>query len=220
MRARALQRGDFENRAARFTTAEVNANINESIADLYDQLIRARGTDYYEQTSAPVTINDGQSLYALDAEFLSLVAIELSTGSSRYPLDRFERYERPYLLDENRGWMGQPYYYVLTGNNIELLPTPRGTGLSFTYRYIPVAGTLAADGDAFDGINGWEEWVVVDVARKLATKESDDVLISTLSADLQRLEARIRALAGARDRFGHRHVIDVRRRRYWEMRRR
>lgn len=214
IRTRAYQRGDFENSARRFPVTEVNGHVNESIAALYDLLIRARGTSYYEQTSAPVDILAGISQYPLDALFYQLIEIELDTGTSRYPLDLFARYERPHLADSHVGWKGYPYYYILTGNNVEILPTPNAAGMTFTYRYVPPAPRLADDGDSFDGINGWEEWVVVDVARKMATKQRDDVLIGVLTQDLAALTDRVRALGGARDRFGMKRVIDVRGRRW------
>jgi len=220
MRNRAYQRGGFENATARFPTAEVNALINESIADLWDQVLRARGFDKYETTTT-VTTSAGTSTYALSWMFYELLGVSINPGSGlrSYPLERFMALERPELADTSVPRTGYPYYYKLLGDNIELLPIPQGA-YSVELRYIPAATRLVSDSDTFDGINGWEEWVVVDVVRKMATKERDWEFVAALQGDLSRLAERIRTLAGARDRAGKQRVVDVRGRGRWLGRRR
>ncbi len=127
--------------------------------------------------------------------------------------------ERPNLANPAIPRYGYPYFYKLLGNNIEVLPTPQGA-FALELRYIPTATVLASDSDTFDGINGWDEFVVVDVARKMATKERDWEQVREFKGDLIKLEGRIRALAGARDRASNRHVVDVRGRVRWVGRRR
>ena len=69
---------------------------------------------------------------------------------------------------------------------------------------------LVNESDTLDGINGWEEYVVVDAARKMATKARDQMLVNELKEDRERLRERIKALAGKRDRHLPRRVVDVR----------
>lgn len=209
IRNRAYQRGGFESETSRHPAAEVTSHINESYADLRDQLARARGTTFDEATT-DYTLVVGTSTYALPANFYSLLAVQLNTGASKHPLERYQRLERPALSDTNAGWLGYPYYYALQGANVEVMPTPSVTGMTLTIRYVPTPTTLTNDADTLDGVDGWEEWVVVDVARKMATKERDFELVSALQSDLNRLSERIRALGGARDRAGPGHVVDVR----------
>lgn len=220
MRNRAYQRGGFENAIKRFPNAEVNALVNESIADLWDQMLRARGVDGFE-TSTTITTSNGVSTYAIPATFYELLAVSLDAGSGlgSFPLERFMMKERPGLAAPPIQRHGFPYFYKLLGSNIEVLPVPRGA-YALELRYVPAAPKLTNDADTFDGINGWEEWVTVDVARKMATKERDWELVGALQADLQRLAGRIRALAGARDRASNRRVVDVRNRGRWLGRRR
>jgi len=210
MRNRAYQRGGFENAIKRFPNAEVNALVNESIADLWDQILRARGFDGYE-TSTTITTSSGVSVYSVPATFYELLAVAINPGNGlgSYPLERFMMRERPQLANPAVPRYGYPYAYKLLGDNIEVLPAPQGA-YSLELRYVPSATELSSDLDTFDGINGWEEWAVVDAARKMATKERDFELVGALQADLARLTDRIRALAGARDRASNRRVVDVR----------
>ena len=211
MRARAYARGGFENAVKRFPSSEVDGYLNESIADLYDQILRARGFDGFESLST-ITTAKGVSVYTLTAPFYELLAvsIDLSDGCGSIPVERFMMHERPQLANPAVPYRrGYPYMYKLLGDNIELLPSPRGA-YAVELRYIPAATVLADDADTFDGINGWEEWVVVDAARKMATKERDFELVGALQADQARLADRIKALAGARDRASGRRVVDVR----------
>jgi hypothetical protein len=210
MRDRAYQRGGYESAVKRFPEAEVNGLINESIADLWDQLLRVRGVDSFE-TITTITTVAGTSVYGIPAGFYELLAVSVNAGNGlgSYPVERFMMKERPGLANPAIPRYGYPYFYKLLGQNIELLPIPQGA-YSVEVRYVPTATELAADSDTFDGVNGWEEWVVVDVARKMATKERDWEQLGALQADLRRLEDRIRALGGARDRASNRRVVDVR----------
>lgn len=210
MRNRAYQRGGFESALARFPEAEVTAYLNESIADLWDQILRARGFDGYEASTTISTVA-GTTVYAVTAAFYELlsVSIDLGAGRGSVPMQRFSSLERPELENPATWGDGQPYAYKLVGNNIELLPTPLAA-YSVEVRYIPTSTELSGDSDTFDGINGWEEWAVVDAARKMATKERDWELVGNLQADLRRLEDRIKVMAGSRDRANPRRVVDVR----------
>lgn len=207
LRTRSYQRGGFESATDRFPAAEVNGLINESIADLYDQILRARGFDSFE-TASSFTTTAGTSIYTLGAPFYELLAVSIDAGSGAVPVERFMTKERPWLTSGSDG-CGNAFMYKLVGGNLELLPTPAAV-YTVEFRYVPAASLLTVDGDTFDGINGWEEWVVVDVARKMATKERDFELVGVLNADLQRLASRIRELAGARDRASNRRPVDVR----------
>jgi len=201
-------RGDFEGFTARFPGTEVDDYIRESYAAMYDRLLRARGTTLLEsKTTQALTV--GQATYALPADFYELLAIDLDTGNGQYTLEKFNRKERPQLEDTNAGWKGYPYYYVLAGDNIDILPVCQLSGCTLNIHYIPTVPDLQNDSDTLDGVDGWEEWIVLDAAKKMATKQGDERLVGLLTADLQREEARLAALSSARDRAGPGHVTDV-----------
>lgn len=208
LRTRAYRRAGNEAETSRYPGSEVTIDVNESIADLYDRLVRAWGSTRFEAEQV-ISVTSGTSLYALAASFLQLLSVTVYNGASTWPLDLFMRGERAALTSQSVPHGDRPLAYRIVGENIELLPTPRAS-FTLTLRYVPAATELVLDADTFDGVNGWEEWVVVDVARKMATKDRDFQLVQILTADLDRLNERIVASAPARDRAGHRRIVDVR----------
>lgn len=189
--------------------AEVTEYINQSIAELYDLLVEARGASYYE-SSTDITTSNGTTLYSLPADFYQLIAVEaVVNGTDRITLRQFDRQDRAYLVSATPGWSGQPLYYRIRAGQIELLPTP-SANIKVTVYYVPFSARLVSGSDTFDGINGWEEYVVADAARKCATREESWELVASLKQDVEALKERIRNMAPARDAFQPPKVIDTR----------
>jgi hypothetical protein len=65
--------------------------------------------------------------------------------------------------------------------------------------YIPRFTPLSGDSDTLDGVSGWEEYIVIDAARKAAIKEESYELVQGLSADKAAMVERINAAAENRD---------------------
>lgn len=228
MRADAYKRSDNEGTDAsdgRHPTADVTRYINQGCAELWDLLIEARGADYYRAaTPQTITTTEDTSSYALEAGFYLLISVRIAeTGGG--PLVPFTSQEEPELRDD-LGSTGWPTHYQLrrsaatsSQNTICLLPT-HDAGLSIVVEYVPSFTDLSADGDLFDGINGWEEYAVCYAARCMATKDEEWQLVQALDRDMARLADRIKKLAPKRDMHRARRVTDVRgpramARRYW-----
>jgi hypothetical protein len=96
--------------------------------------------------------------------------------------------------------------YSPQGSNISLLPAPSGG----TYRhiYIPAPADLSGDSDTVDGVSGWEEFIVVDTAKKMLQKEESST--ATIERDLERIRARIEEMVQNRAWSTPRRVVDVR----------
>jgi hypothetical protein len=79
--------------------------------------------------------------------------------------------------------------YRVVGTNLQFMPSERAAR-SYIHYYIPIAATLAADGDVAQSINGWLEYVVVDAAIKCLMKEESDArpLLAIKKAMLERIE--------------------------------
>jgi hypothetical protein len=80
---------------------EVNRYINESISDLYDQIIEAAGQEWF-LTSYRFTPVAGQSVYNLPHDFYLLKGVDMGEGDAAYPV-------LPYNFDE-RFHQGQVRY--------------------------------------------------------------------------------------------------------------
>lgn len=213
LRTRAKQRADMEN-SSFVSDAEWLSYINASAAWLYDLLVKAYDEDYY-LTSTTFTTSTATS-YSLDddldlTDFYKLrgVSIVPATGEE-LPLKRYtfgDRGRTNNLYSSSR--LGRSALrYRLSGRNIELKPTPQ-SGQTIKLWYIPSITPLVGDTTTIDGINGWEEFVVINAAIMALNKEESDV--TALTQQLQIYLDRIETMAEDRDVGEPARVTDVQR---------
>lgn len=203
----AQRRADMLN-SAFIETQELTDMVNSSYAELYDLLTTLYGNDYYATTSILNFVN-GQQSYTLPSDFYKLLGVDLKIDATRkaalkpFMFPERNRYQNS-LLPSIYGFL--QFRYRLNGNNIIFTPVP-DSAREVTLWYIPVVSTLVNEGDTFDGVNGYEEYIIIDVARKLRIKEESDV--SELMADKAAMITRINDSAQNRDAGMPERVMDV-----------
>ena len=202
IRTRARERADMVN-SSFITDSELNGYISASYAELYDILVQS-GLLYFTPTAQTITGN-GSETYAVPSGYYGTVRVDRQEGSNFYPLQEYMITERH--VHENGGG-SEARVYSAQGSNISLLPAPS----SGTYRHIyipaPVDLTASADSTTIDGVSGWEEYIVVDAARKMLQKEESST--TGVERDLLRLKERIEEMAQNRAWSTPRRVVDVR----------
>lgn len=199
LRTEVRQRADMVN-SAFVTDSEVDRCINQSWARLYEALLAA-GEDYYLKyvdvntpvgafydlenytSSGGTAATDVYQVRGVDANY---------SGNITVNVPRFSWEERNLYLAAPAL---TPYYPIVayrfmqnptTGKDaIEVIPATSTGVTNLRIWYYPNPKVLAADTDTIDGRSGWEEWVVVDAAIKLLTKEESD------TTQLERENARI-----------------------------
>jgi hypothetical protein len=216
--ARVYERGSWTREQSRYTPGSITREIGLSSMDLQDQMLKAGLTHLFVEDAPVITTSNGTSTYVVTGGYYQVLSVRFTPSTGRsIPLTSFMEGERADLLDTTVPRTGYPTHYMLTGyGSIELLPTPAGA-YTVNIRRIPPQPPLVADEDTLDGLNGFEEWIVCDVVRKLAASEKDTTLVSLMDATCARQEARIATMARMRDRASNKRVVDVRgrsRRRY------
>lgn len=195
------------------TDAEFTNWINISSYELFDELITHYGDDYF-LADPFVIITDGvNQFYALPNDFYKLVGVDLSVNASQGQWINVPKFN---FADRNRytqvAVTGPTYRQVMTyrlaGSTLWLNPLPQA-GQTLQIWYIPRDTNMVADTDVFDGISGWEEYVIVDVSIKALQKEESDV--SALMAQKQAILTRIAQVAGNRDAANPSTVVDSQR---------
>jgi hypothetical protein len=213
MRAEAYLRSDNNGATDRHPNADVDRYVNQGIAELYDLLVEARGRSYYRKNSpTPITTSASTSKYALPTDFYRLLSVRVDEDGGDM-LDPFRAEDEPYLR-QNASATRWPTHYELQNGFIELLPEHEA-GISVVVDYIPHATVLSAGGDTFDGINGWEEYVVCFAAQRMATRDEDWEVVAALRSEMDRLRERIQKLAPNRDAYRAERVKDTRGQRWW-----
>jgi len=147
LRTLVRQRADIQN-STHITDPEIDGLLNSAITEVYDLLVAASPPDFYakEQT---YNVTTNVISYTLPTDF----------------------YKLRYVWVEESGRMRPILPMQEAGRYKWAAPTGGGT---IRFGYIPYSPKLAADGDTFDGINGWEELAVLVAAIDCLNKQERD----------------------------------------------
>lgn len=204
----AYARSDLESAVDRHPRTDVLRYVNQGVAELYDLLVEARGPAYYRATPQSITTTAATTRYALNSTFYRLISVRVS-GVNGFVLEPFRAQDEPMLRAPTQSAQFPSHYQVQAGY-IELLPL-HNAGETVVVDYIPHCTALTdASNSLFDGINGWEEYVVCFAAKCMATKDAEWELVNDLRADMSKLATRISKLAPHRDAFRAERVRNVR----------
>lgn len=228
LRERVKQAANVEvaSNSALYSAAELDRNINKGLAKLYDMVISQEDQPYYLSTVNFNTVN-GKDLYIIGpagdivcSDFYKLRGLDISFGQ------QIVISARPFMMSErNRfkwypGWIySQPVFYQLFGktsgavaqapnDSLKLIPMPNGQ-FNCTLLYYPVLAPLVNPTDKFDGINNFEEWAVLDAARKLVMKQERFDHVGAISALMAEEKERIMSSLQTHDAENPQRVQDV-----------
>jgi len=206
LRTRARERSDMVN-SSFVSSAELLQYINASYSELYDLMV-GKFEDYYTVSSTE-TIAQGANTITLPTDFYKMRGLDYQLDANNWVLvSKFNFANRNQLNRSTaRSVRGvTALQYRIVGNTIRIEPESAAPG---TYRlwYTPIYTPLSAESDTVDGINGWEEYVVIDAAIKMLAKEESSTthLEKEKAAMLQRIEV----MAQSRDSGAPESITDV-----------
>jgi len=206
LRLRARQQADMEF-SKLSDDPEVDQYINDSAAEYYD-LVVAQDPDYFlNPTPFAISLVAGTDTYGLPADFYKLRGVDTqlsATANQWVTLEPFNWKQRNLYNWAPVNWnilgVANVKYHLIGETNgvdqIKFIP-PSLTSQSVRVWYVPACPTLVAETDSINGVNGWDEYIVVDAAIKLLQKEESDT--SVLMARKAALLERINAMASGRD---------------------
>lgn len=199
LRAEVRQRADCEN-DPHISDSELTRYINQSGAALHALIVEQDEGDFIEFASAVTTAgNIAVPLVGLTS-FYKLANVSALINGEWQPLKRWT-WEQLTALRNASTWgvPGWPVLYRLIRNSagvpeIDLAPVPDGA-YQISLFYIAAYIDLVADGDTYDGRDGWEEWVINDAAIKCLIKAEESVVDLTRERDacFARISAQITA---------------------------
>lgn len=163
--------------------------IDSAHTEVYDMLV-TKWEDYFV-TEATFETTASVGAYTLPTDFYKLLGLDIQIGGRWHQLRRYN------LTQRNIGQTGTTStYYRLQGNNLHLVPAP-STVNTIRIIYVPRAPILAAMDDTVDGVNGWEELVVLLALRRCKVRE--EASVSAVDAEIARQMVRLESAADARD---------------------
>lgn len=184
--------------------SELTGYINASITELYDLLVLNYGEDYFTNpTPINVAVVAGTDTYALATSVYKIAGVDVLVNG-------FWGSVRKYAMgNRNRGQSAsdlKDVRYRLIGNSLRFTPSPTADH-SVRIWEVSKPTKLVDDADTFDGIAGWEEFVIVDAAIKCLAKEESD------TSDLVRAKAtqtaRIERVSAQRDIGEPEEITDI-----------
>ncbi len=189
LRDQSRARADME-QSGFISEAELDAYINSGAQELYD-LLTTKFEDYYlTDVELPAVGPD----YVIDvpADFYKLrgVDVQVSDGTwataMPFTFQERNRLQNPLIYPQAEQ---TTVMYRLRGNKIQFLGNT-GSPMNVRLWYVPIFEKLVAGTDEIDGVNGWEEYIILDTAIKMLAKEESDprVLMAQKAAMRQRIE--------------------------------
>jgi hypothetical protein len=195
--------------------------INQGIADLWRKLVRVSPDRYLR--SDDFTTTAGTRSYALATtilatdDFLAVRRIDLVQGSSRIPIAPFEWQEAPYWYPDptfaNAAGVRTRYRVIgqgIDGASASIYFDPDPGTNTYTLWYIQAPRSLSGDSDAFDGVAGFEDYVVCYAAYRMMLRQDNTESAQFCMAEMQRIEGSIAATAANRDVGRAPRIADVR----------
>ncbi len=209
IRTRAKDRSDMTNRNF-VSDSEWITYIDSGYKELYDILV-SKYEDWYT-ISTTFSVPSGASVYSLPANFYKLRGVDRTDGSLSsedgfYPLQmfNFQDRNRDNILTRYGSVVGNVQYRIIK-DSLMFTPKDKAPG-NYRIWYVPRAPDLTLTTDTIDGVNGWEEYVVLVAAIKALTKEESDT--QSLEMEKMMLKQRIENMSANRDAGQTERVADV-----------
>jgi hypothetical protein len=208
LRTRIRQRSDNEFTDGEFVTdEEILSLVNVSHKQLFGMLVES-GLHTVEETIYDLT-PDGSLTYALPDDCFAVSGVFRKEGDDYLSLKRHDQRTFPSDRTETVAWSYRTHG-ALESAVIEL--NPRTSTGTYKIRYAGVPDDFTADTDTMEGVIGWEEWIVLDVAGKILLKEQLFDAVDRLQGRQDKLTLKIEAQASERDMQNTVTVADVRKR--------
>lgn len=172
LRTRCQERVDKVN-STFVSTAEWTRLINQAYARLY-AVLTSKYPDYYS-TSANLAVTSGVEYTALPSSFYKATALFYLDGTTRRPMEEFNLHDLGSFANPWPSTSAIVTAYRLVGANVYWFPKPGESGTVELW-YIPQVTRLASDSDVISAqvVDGWEEFIINDVAAKVRVKEERD----------------------------------------------
>ncbi len=178
LKADVQDQADIAGLTTRHTASLLTRRINQSI-QRFRERISLEGCQHYLTNTTGLFTAGATSpypFYALDlsAASPSLVrtyAVDVTVGSDiktliHVPFQERTKYSGPTITGEPVAWAN---YQTAS---LAIMPAPN-SAYAYCVWHLPVLPDLSADSDTFNGVAGWEEFIVWDVVCNIAVRDQN-----------------------------------------------
>lgn len=215
---------DIVGGTARYTSAILNRFINQSIQRFREKLSSEGAQHYLVSTTG--TLTPGATfpypfgvldLSAVTPSIVRTFGVDVTLNGdiikslSHVPFASRADYGGSIVISEPMAWAH------INTRKLAIMPAP-DEAYRYVAWYLPVLADLSADGDTWDGVAGWEDFIVWDVVARLIVRDQYMTAFQTATAykaeiwaDILRNATRVSSAGGAtigRDSMGDRGAFD------------
>jgi len=205
--------------AGRYTPTLLTRRINQSCQRFYERLSSSGVTQFLVADSGTFVVGPTSpypfqvlDLSSLSPSLVRTYGIDVTIGDRTYGLDHVPFTARNDYLGP--GYTGEPVAWAhIKRDSVAILPAP-SEAWSYLVWYLPVIPDLSDDGDNWDGVAGWEDYIKWDVCLQLLTRDNyasqyalAERQASAAWKDILRNATKVSSAGGAhvgRDTFGSR----------------
>lgn len=177
--------------SSRYTPTALNRLINQSINRFRERLSGEGAAHFLVSATGSLTAGATSpypfgvlDLSALSPSLVRTYGVDLTVNGVVYSLKHVPFTARADYGGPMNVGVPQAWAHYQT-NKIAILP-PSGSTYVYVVWYLPVLTDLSADGDTFNGVSGWEVFVVWDVVMSLIVKDQYPQAYTIASAERDR----------------------------------
>lgn len=184
--------------------------VNDEIADLWEEVFAADPDRFVAMVTIATT--SGTRAYDVPDDFMSIRRIDWLNGGTRIPIEPAPLLEMDTSTDVGGTSPGRVVYRVMGGGldgstaQLYLFPDP-GTS-TYEMWYVTAPALLSGDTDVYDGVAGWERFVMYGVASKMLERQERDS--TPFRMEKERARKSIQTMARRRDSGRAKRITDVR----------
>ena len=131
-------------------------------------------------------------LTALDPPVVRIYGFDVQLTDRRWVSLRSEDFSQrtTYQWNDDSGGRVPEAFSNITTYTIAILPAP-GYSMSYRVWYLPLVDDLSADADTFDGITGWEDWIVYEACCRAMVRDRRSEAYAILTGERDRAWAHV-----------------------------
>lgn len=161
---------------SRYTTTQLNRWINQSIQRFRERLSNEGAQHYLTHATGTLTVGATSpfafgtlDLSAASPSVVRIYGFDITVNGETKSLTHVPFTER----DRFGGALntGEPVAWSNYGTAKLAIFPPPDTAYTYVVWYLPVLADLSSDGDNFDGVAGWEDFIVWDVVCRSIVKD-------------------------------------------------
>lgn len=156
-----------------FTDTNLTLRLNLALKELQKRLISANQQWYMTCATAPMVIS--QNVYALPSDFLQIIRFDYITQGSGSTASTQKLQEiTPNQTDLINSVQGQPYFYILQKDSVQLVPTPQSVMTMHLY-YSYLVADMVNGSDVPDAPSQFHEYLPILTARDCYIKDGRSI---------------------------------------------